>query len=197
MAMPWQPIAYRVAPSEHRVAASTTPLPPIAELATVEDEASRKSLAALDTKTVLPPITSSEHAGDTSEKIELVKSSSSMTEPLPPITSPSEVKDGEATRATSGATESSELTMKENINGEKVAEMVKVSSSMAEPLPPITDPSEVKDSEATEVTSGATVNSELTMKQNITPLPPITSRRVQFGDVYFVLGQLTIIYSHF
>ena len=196
MAMPWQPQGFGVAPTEHRIAVATTPLPPIGELhTTFEDEAVRKSPATLDTKTVLPPI-NSEHVGDTSEKIELVKSSSSIAEPLPPMTSPSEVKDNEATRATLSATENSELTLKENITltGKQVAEMIKASSSIAEPLPPISGPSEVKVSEVTEVKSGATESNELTKKENITPLPPIAPRQVQFGDVYFVLGQLTNIY---
>ena len=147
MSMPQrrQPKAFGVAPAENRVAASTTPLPPIAESqATDEDESVRKSPTVpmtLDTKTVLPPIISGENLGDSNEK---------------------------------------------------VVEIVKSSSSMSEPLPPITGPSEVKDSEATEATSGAVESDDLTMKDSITPLPPITPKQadpaVQFGDVYFVLG---------
>ena len=141
-----QPKAFGVAPAENRVAASTTPLPPIAESqATVEDESVRKSPTVpmtLDNKTVLPPITSGENLGNSNEKVvEIVQSSSSMSEPLPPITGPSEVKDSEATEAT---------------------------------------------------TSDAVDSGELTMKESITPLPPITPKQadpaMQFGDVYFVLG---------
>ena len=152
MSMPQgrQAKAFGVAPAENRVAASTTPLPPIGESpATVEDELVRKSPTApmmLDTKTVLPPISSGENLVDGSEKVvEIIKSSSSMAEPLPPITA---------------------------------------------------GPPEAQDVEATEVTSGAVESGELTMKENTTPLPPITSKQadsaVQFGDVYFVLGQFTV-----
>ena len=137
--------AFGMVPAENKAATSTTPLPPIAESqATVEDETVRKSPTVpmtLDTKTVLPPISSGENLGNSNEK---------------------------------------------------VVEIVKSSSSMSEPLPPITGPSEVKDSEATEATSGAADSGGLTMKESITPLPPITPKQadpaVQFGDVYFVLG---------
>lgn len=147
MSMPQrrQPKAFGMVPAENRVAPSTTPLPPIAESqATVEDESVRKSPTApmtLDNKTVLPPITSDENLENSKEK---------------------------------------------------VVEIVKSSSSMSEPLPPITGPPEVKDSEVTEATSDTVDSGELTTKESIAPLPPITPKQadpaVQFGDVYFVLG---------
>lgn len=148
MAMPQrkQPKAFGVAPVENKVPVSTTPLPPIVEShTTAEDESVRTSPtvpATLDTKTVLPPISGGDSLGDGSEKItEIVKSSSSLAEPLPPIASPSEVKDS---------------------------------------------------SEVTEATSGAAETAELAIKENVAPLPPITPKQAdsagQFGDVYFVLG---------
>ena len=137
--------AFGVAPVENKVAASTTPLPPIVEshTTTAEDESVKSASvpATLDAKTVLPPI-----AGD------------------------------------------------DNSNGsEKVVEAAKSSSSLAEPLPPIAaSPAVVKDSEVTAVVSGGAENAELTMKENMTPLPPITPKQAdpaaQFGEVYFVLG---------
>ena len=139
--------AFGVAPVENKIAASTTPLPPIvASHTTAADDESVKSPtvpATLDVKTILPPI----------------------------ITGDGSSGDG----------------------SEKVVEVVKSSSSLAEPLPPIACPAEVKNSEVIGMTSGGAENAELTMKENITPLPPITPKQadpaVQFGEVYFVLGQ--------
>lgn len=182
--------AFGVAPVENK-AATTTPLPPIVEShTTAENESVKESTNSpmtMDAKTVLPPISGGDSLGDGSEKVAEVKSSSSLAEPLPPIASPLEVKDGEVTEETSGLAETTELTVKEN---EKVT---KSSSSLAEPLPPIASPSEVKDGEVTEATSGAAETvAELTTKENVTPLPPITPKEadpaIQFGDVYFILG---------
>jgi len=132
--------AFGVIPAESKIAASATPLPPIVDShATAEAEGVSKSPtvpATLDAKTVLPPISS-------------------------------------------------------NYSSEKIVEVVKSSSSLAEPLPSITGPSEVKDGEVADATSDATDTTELTLKENIAPLPPITPKQVpamQFGDVYFVLG---------
>lgn len=132
--------------AENKVAASATPLPPIVNPpATTEDEPVRKSPtipSTLDAKTVLPLINSGDSLGDTSI--------------------------------------------------EKVIEVVKSSSSLAEPLPPIAGPSEAKDSKVAEATSGATEPSKLTIQESVSPLPPITPKQadpaLQFGDVYFVLG---------
>lgn len=128
--------------AENKVAASATPLPPIVNPpATTEDEPVTKSPtipSTLDAKTVLPPINSGDSLGDTS--IEVVKSSSSLAEPLPPIAGPSEAKDSKVAEATSGATEPSKLTIQESVS----------------PLPPIT--------------------------------PKQADPALQFGDVYFVLG---------
>ena len=135
--------AFGVAPVENKIAASTTPLPPIVESRTTAAEGetvkSPAVPATLDAKTVLPPI-----AGD------------------------------------------------DNSSSERVVEVAKSPSSLAEPLPPIASPAEVKDSEVTAVVSGGAENAELTMKENTAPLPPITPKQadpaVQFGEVYFVLG---------
>lgn len=140
MSMPQraQTKAFGASTAESKMVASATPLPPIVEpQPTVEDESVKMTL---DTKTVLPPI-SGDNLGDNSEKVVEIKSPSSLAEPLPPITSPAEVKDSEATEASSGAVE-----------------------------------------------TGA----ELIMKEDVTPLPPITPKQadsaIKFGDVYFVLG---------
>lgn len=144
-----QPKAFGVPSAENKIAAaSATPLPPIVDSqTTVGDELVKKSptiTTTMDPKTVLPPIVSSED-GDKKD----------------------------------------------------VGDVVKSSSNIAEPLPPITGSQEVKDSEMAEATSGATETAELTMQENMSPLPPITPKQaepaMQFGNVYFVLGQVHIL----
>ena len=61
---------------------------------------------------------------------------------------------------------------------------VRSSLSLTEPLLPVASPAEMKDSEVTEVTSGA-------MKKNVASLPYVTPKQTDptiFGEVYFVLG---------
>ena len=50
----------------------------------------------------------------------------SLTEPLPPIASPAEVKDSEVTEVTSDSVENAELTMKENKQADPVVQFGEV-----------------------------------------------------------------------